>query len=241
MSKLTSKSMKVLGRVALIMLLLSAAGEIYSLAYPKEFTSIESLPNEFVVQLRRATLPSLLGPLAVHYWFIAFNPETRKWERWEVWQDAGADATSWGHIRKDLMLPDNNVGGGPYAIEMEWHGAKAQNIYMVLNAPANYPYQNVYRPWPGPNSNTYVAWVLKQARASHDLDPRGIGRDYLGWLGVGLTTTRTGIQLESPIVGIKAGLNDGVEIHVLCFTLGLDVWTPALKTPFGRFGFSESS
>ena len=33
--------------------------------------------------------------------------------------------------------------------------------------------------WPGPNSNTFVAWVLREAGVEHALDPRGIGRNYL--------------------------------------------------------------
>jgi hypothetical protein len=33
--------------------------------------------------------------------------------------------------------------------------------------------------WPGPNSNTFVAWVLREAGVEHALDPRAIGRNYL--------------------------------------------------------------
>jgi hypothetical protein len=33
--------------------------------------------------------------------------------------------------------------------------------------------------WPGPNSNTFVAWVLREAGIDFALDARGIGRSYL--------------------------------------------------------------
>jgi hypothetical protein len=32
--------------------------------------------------------------------------------------------------------------------------------------------------WPGPNSNTFAAWVLREAGVAEPLDPRGIGRNY---------------------------------------------------------------
>ena len=35
------------------------------------------------------------------------------------------------------------------------------------------------------------------------------------------------------------GLLDGVELHFLGGTFGLDLWPPAIKTPFGRLGFAE--
>jgi len=235
----TLKSKKVIRQVLPIVLLLSVTGEFYRLIHPKEFTSTQTLPTEFVAQLRYATLPSFLRPLAVHYWFVVFSPEIKEWERWELWQDTNAGGTSWGHIHKNLMYPGDGVGGGPSVIEMEWRGAVAQNIYAVLNAPARYPYRDVYLPWPGPNSNTYIAWILRQSQAAYDLDPRAIGKDYLGYLGGSVTTTGTGLQIESPVLGVKVGFYDGVELHLLCFTLGIDVWTPALKTPVGRFGFPD--
>jgi hypothetical protein len=74
---------------------------------------------------------------------------------------------------------------------------------------------------------------------SADMDPRAIGRDYHGCAGIGRTTTATGVQAESSLLGVKLGLEEGVELHFLGFTLGSDFWPPALKTPLGRFGFAK--
>src|SRR5713101_8836549 len=104
---------------------------------------------------------------------------------------------------------------------------------------AEYPYRRRYLAWPGPNSNTYVAWVLRRAGVAADLDPRGIGKDYLGLAGVAISTTGTGVQAESSLLGLKVGLRDGVEVHFLYFTFGLDAVRPAVKTPFGRLGMSK--
>jgi hypothetical protein len=37
---------------------------------------------------------------------------------------------------------------------------------------------------------------------------------------------------------VKAGLRDGVELHLLTFTCGIGTWPPAIKTPLGRVGFA---
>ena len=124
-------------------------------------------------------------------------------------------------------------------IKAEWHDADARALIDVLAHSAEYPYRNRYLAWPGPNSNTYVAWVLRRAGVAADLEPRGIGKDYLGLAGVAISSTGTGVQAESSLLGLKVGLREGVELHVLYFTFGLDAWRPAIRTPFGRLGMRE--
>jgi hypothetical protein len=47
------------------------------------------------------------------------------------------------------------------------------------------------------------------------------------------------VQAETSGLGCKVGLFDGVDVHFLCFTFGLDAWPPAVKSPLGRVSFSE--
>ena len=202
---------------------------------------IKSKPKDDVVQLRYATLPSALRVLSIHYWFAVYNTETAEWSRWEVWHEQDAGGENWGYVHKDLMHPDSGVGGGPYVIGKEWRGKTARDIIAIVNMPLSYPHHKQYRAWSGPNSNTYAAWVLRQAQVSVDMHPKAIGKDYVGVVGAAVSTTKTGVQVESPLLGLKAGLRDGLEIHLFCFTIGLDLWPPALKTPVGRLGFAEPS
>jgi hypothetical protein len=139
------------------------------------------------------------------------------------------------------MHPDSGVGGGPYRIEKEWRGEAARDIISVLKVSASYPGRDRYRSWPGPNSNTYAAWVVRRAGVCVDMHPKAIGKDYLGWFGVRVTATKSGVQAETPVFGLKVGVKDGVEFHFLGLTLGVDIWPPAFKTPLGRLGFRESS
>ena len=52
-----------------------------------------------------------------------------------------------------------------------------------------------------------------------------------GWVSLGTTTTRTGLELETPYLGVQAGLVEGVELHLLCMTIGVGIWPPQLKLP----------
>jgi hypothetical protein len=218
---------------------LALAGEAYSRLRPTARMAATAGPDEVVVQLRCATVPGGLGLLGVHYWFAVFDPETQRWHRWEVWQQADAGGTSWGHVHKDLMVADANVGGGPVQVRAEWHGTEARALADVVARSSEYSDRGRYLAWPGPNSNTYIAWVLRRAGVAADLEPRGLGKDYLGLAGVALSTTGTGVQAESTLLGLKVGLRDGVELHILYFTFGLDALRPAVKTPFGRLGLPE--
>ncbi len=130
-----------------------------------------------VVQLRYATLPFPLGLLAVHYWFVVFEPGG-SCHRWEVWQKADAGGSSVGHVHCDLKGPDDGVGGGPAQVAAEWRGDEARSIRKVLESAETYPYCRRYLAWPGPNSNTFAAWVLRRAGVAHPLPWRAFGRNF---------------------------------------------------------------
>ena len=117
------------------------------------------------VQLRYAPLP-FIGRFAWHYWFVV-SDETGA-HHWEVWQTKNAGGTCIGHVHCDLTR-----------VAFQWSGEDAQRIARVLERAGSYPSCERYRLWPGPNSNTFVAWVLREAGIDFALDARGIGRSYL--------------------------------------------------------------
>ena len=129
------------------------------------------------VELRYAPLP-LIGAIAVHYWFVV-QDEAGACHRWEVWQTPDAGGTSFGHVHCDLKAPLADVGGGRTRLAARWEGLEATRLAAVLKDAAKYPWRSVYRYWPGPNSNSFVAWVLRQARVRYALHWKGIGRRWL--------------------------------------------------------------
>ena len=128
------------------------------------------------VQLRYATLPPPLGLFAAHYWFVVWARDGC--HRWEVWQTKNAGGRSIGHVHCDLKTPDAGVGGGPARIAAEWHGEEAARIKAVLERCESYPHCQRYWVWPGPNSNTFVAWVLRKAAVKHALGPMALGKRF---------------------------------------------------------------
>lgn len=128
------------------------------------------------VELRYASLPSLLRFVAVHYWFVVTDESGS--HRWEIWQTKNAGGRSVGHLHCDLKPPEANVGGGPTRVAAVWTGEAALKLKEVLEKAASYPFCHKYWYWPGPNSNTFAAWVLRQAGVRQALSPLALGKRY---------------------------------------------------------------
>jgi hypothetical protein len=107
---------------------------------------------------------------------------------------------------------------------------------------ARYPYNRNgdYSVWPGPNSNSVVAYVLGAIpEAGIALPPTAVGKDCRVDAGIfGLTPSGTGIQLSlAGLFGFSIAWVEGVEINVLGLVAGIDIRRPALKLPgLGRIG-----
>lgn len=97
-----------------------------------------------------------------------------------------------------------------------------------------------YRAWPGPNSNSFVDRIGRDCpELAFELEHNAAGKDYA--LRAGPTTTGTGLELESPVLGIQLGLREGVEVHFLQLTWGVSLFPPALKLPLlPRLGWRRS-
>ncbi|HEX5163563.1 MAG TPA: DUF3750 domain-containing protein [Steroidobacteraceae bacterium] len=112
-------------------------------------------------------------------------------------------------------------------------------IERIETAVKGYPYPGRYHVWPGPNSNTFTAYILREVPELRvDLPPTAIGKDYLGWRSVNTTPSGTGGQASLfGIVGVAAGLEEGVEVNLLGFNFGVDPKSLSLKLPIvGRLG-----
>jgi len=94
--------------------------------------------------------------------------------------------------------------------------------------------------WPGPNSNTFTAYVAREAgELPLDLPPTAIGKDYLDSPFAAAAPSGTGIQVNLlGALGVLAAVQEGIELNVLGLVFGLDALTPALKLPMiGRIEF----
>ncbi len=97
-----------------------------------------------------------------------------------------------------------------------------------------------YRIWPGPNSNTFVATVLRAVpELGVTMPPNAVGRDYRPFPYLGWSDSGTGVEASAwGVLGVKLGWVEGIEFNVLGLVAGLDLRHPTVKLPaFGRIGF----
>jgi hypothetical protein len=187
---------------------------------------------EAVIQVYAARTVGWRGYVGVHTWIAVKRTNAPEFTVHEV-------------IGYRLRRTGNVVVSSNRHADGHWFGAKpellsdlrGEGVDEVIDrieaAVANYPYAGAYRVWPGPNSNTFTAWVLRHApEVRVDLPPTAIGKDFLGWVPVNKTPSGTGGQLSLfGVAGVMAGVEEGLEVNVLGLTFGVDPKSLGLKLP----------
>ena len=176
------------------------------------------------------------GALAMHSWIVIKPAKATGWRRYDV--------VGWGGdpVRTNRWGPDIWFGEKPTVV-LDVSGEQAEAmIPRIEDAIKNYRYDKDgdYRIWPGPNSNTFVAAVLRAVpEAGAVLPSNAVGRDFRPWPYLGLTDSGTGIEANLwGLIGLKVGWVEGVEVNFIGLVAGFDLRRPAVKIPgFGRIGF----
>lgn len=198
-----------------------------------------AVTQEAVLQVYAARAVGWRGVLAVHTW-IALKPSgAASYTRYEVvgWGvDRGVPA-----IRVNRTGPDNYWFGSRPDLLVDLRGDGVDALIAKVEAAVKaYPYQATYRTWPGPNSNTFTAYIGREVPELRlDLPPTAVGKDYLpGGALAARSPSGRGVQLSLfGLVGLVAGVEEGIEVSLLGLTVGADVKEPALKLPgVGRVG-----
>lgn len=189
-----------------------------------------------------AALPPPINGVARHPWVALRDAGQHEWERWEVMCCPGSRPL--GTVRRSIRSPLSDYGGagGDVRLHGVIFGKEAERIAACVRERApHYPHKDNYLVWPGPNSNTVVDWLLRECDIPVDLPAGCIGKDYRGVVGASLTSGGTGVQLETPLIGIKLGATEGIELHLFTFSVGFDWWPPAIIVPVGsgRLGFED--
>jgi hypothetical protein len=100
-----------------------------------------------------------------------------------------------------------------------------------------YPYAKQYTLWPGPNSNTFVAYITRAVpELKADLPATAIGKDYLGGSVFSSAPSGSGFQFSlAGLLGMSASGVEGLELNILSLNFG--VGPSGLKLPLlGRIG-----
>ena len=196
--------------------------------------------QEAVIQVYSARTLGWRGILGVHTWIATKPTGAATYTRYEVigWGvDRGLPA-----VRINRTGPDNYWFGERPDKLVDLRGERVDRlIERVEAAVRSYPNPDSYRLWPGPNSNTFTAYVGRAVPELHlDLPPTAIGKDYLPGGALASLSTPGGAGLQISLLGMGGFLvsvEEGFEVNVLGLTFGVDLNRPALKLPgIGRVG-----
>ena len=198
--------------------------------------------SEAVVQVYAARTFSWRGYFSVHTWVATKEKDAPDYM---VYQVVGFYLRQRGNVifaEKDI--PDRKwYGAMPYIIQ-ELRGEVAeQAIPKIREAAFSYPFARYYSPWPGPNSNSFVAHIIRSVpELTVELPPNAIGKDWIEDGKIfGPSESGTGFQISLfGLLGITVGKAEGFEVNVLGLDFGVDFLNPAIKLPLiGRVGFKD--
>jgi len=193
---------------------------------------------EAVVQVYGARTWGWRGNFGVHTW-VAVKPEKAPaYTVYEVigWRLRWSDTVVAIHQR----AADARWYGNEPELYAEKRGPEAEKLIPRIAAAArSYPHAKEYAAWPGPNSNTFVAWITRAVpELGADLPPTAIGKDYLSNSLVGSAPSGSGVQFSlGGLFALTASGVEGLELNLLGLTFGINPFDPSLKLPLlGRLG-----
>jgi len=180
------------------------------------------------------------GIFAIHSWVVFKPAGAAAWSRYDV--------VGWGQpVRSNGWAPDARWFGDTPRVLIDVRGPQATALIPKVEAAiAAYRYHNFgdYRIWPGPNSNTFTASVLRAVpELAVTLPSNAVGKDFRPYPYVGPTDSHTGVEASLwGLLGVKVGWVEGVELNFLGLVAGLDLRHPAVKLPgFGRLGIDDGT
>ena len=193
---------------------------------------------EAVVQVYAARAVRWRGYFGVHSWVAVKPAAARAYTVYEVigWRLRYSDSAL--AIRQ--RGPDERWFGAEPELLADRRGPGVDKLIERIDAAARaYPYAAEYGVWPGPNSNTFTAWIARAVpELEVDLPPTAIGKDYLRDRWLATAPSGRGLQISLyGLLGLTASTIEGMEINILGLTFGFHPYPPAIKLPLvGRLG-----
>lgn len=188
--------------------------------------------HEAVVQVYAARAVAWRGAFGVHTWISVKERGAASYRVYE--------AIGWRHYRGLPVVsissrpPDGRWFGSLPTVLADLRGDQAQRAIRGIEAAADrYPYANDYRVWPGPNSNTFTAHVVRQVPELRvHFPPTAVGKDYLPGGVAARAPSGTGYQFNLfGVFGLMAARDEGLELNLLGLTLGMAPSPLTLKMP----------
>lgn len=190
--------------------------------------------REAAVYVMAARTGGLKGAFSLHSWIVLKKPGASAYERY--------DKVGWGSpVRRNSRAADGFwYSNRPFVVHAVRGEPAEALIPGIERAIASYPYSKNgdYQVWPGPNSNSFVAHVVRAVpELGASMPPNATGRDFAAGIGSFGWSPATGDVHATlhGLIGFSAGLTSGLELHFLGLVAGVDFARPALKIPaYGR-------
>ncbi|MGK0298813.1 MAG: hypothetical protein ACI9XC_002437 [Gammaproteobacteria bacterium] len=196
---------------------------------------IAPLPDEHdgpVLQVYAARTFGWRGSLGVHTWF---SIKSRNANNYTVHHVLGFRSRRGRSVVVSAVdVPDRHWYGNKPNLLVDIRGNKADALIpKVLAAIESYPYADKYVMWPGPNSNTFTAYVGRQVpELKLDLPSTAIGKDYLGDNLIDTTPGGSGYQISLfGLLGLSLAVDEGVELNILGLNFGINPLKLQMKLP----------
>lgn len=190
--------------------------------------------REAVVQVYGARTVRWRGAFGIHPWIAIKRAGADHYTTYQIvgWRARnGGDAL----VESTVDTPDTYWYGAYPQLLVDHRGPAAEALIARIEAAVqSYPWSHQYHVWPGPNSNTFVAWVARQVPALRlDLPPHALGKDYLGpTTFFGRAPSGTGWQLSLwGLLGITLAREEGIEVNLLGLGAGVDFNDLRLRLP----------
>ena len=189
-----------------------------------------AVAKEAVVQVYGARTLGAKGLFGVHTWVAVKPAEAEQWTVYEVigWRLGRSPSV----VVVSHRSPDRRWFGAAPELYAERRGPGVDElIERIDRAAQQYPHAAEYRVWPGPNSNTFTAWIARAVpELQVDLPATAIGKDYLGRSIVSTAPSGSGFQLSlGGLLGVAVSTVDGFELNMLGLNFG--VGPSGLKLP----------
>lgn len=204
---------------------------------PRYHENIHSLGSGAVVEVYGASAARWQGCFSMHTWIALKKEGEERFTIYEVLRERpkqGLSAvSSWegnpdrawkGHKPHRLLVLE-----GPLASEA---------IQRIEQAIAIYPYNDVYRVWPGPNCNTFIAYIGRSApQLGLVMPPNAVGKDY--GIFFSKAPSCTGYQFSIfGLLGVTVAFQEGIEMDFFGLNFGFDLQRAALLFPgIGKIPF----
>ena len=138
-----------------------------------------ALTEEAVLHVYGARAWGWRGWLAIHTWIAAKRTGEPSYTVYDVVGWRGHRGQPVMRISRDV--PDRHWFGEPPEILVEHRGDGVDQLIDAVHAAAQrYPWKTTYKVFPGPNSNTFTAWIGKQVpELKMALPISAIGKGYV--------------------------------------------------------------